>query len=85
MSVVNDDQTRSLSSRFSPRLIIALVSAVLAVTFVLQNSSRGSAKFLFFELTAPAWLWFVGLFLSGVVVGSVFPWFGRSPGRGTGS
>lgn len=82
---MDDKQTNSIAGRFSPRLIVGIVSAVLAVTFVLQNSGRGQAKFLFFEMSAPAWLWFVGLFLAGVVVGSVFPWLGRAPRRGTGS
>ncbi|MFT3872281.1 MAG: LapA family protein [Nocardioides sp.] len=74
------EQSRSLS----PKMVIALVVAVLALIFVLQNSGRGQVTLFFFELSAPAWLWFVGLFLAGLVVGSIFPWFGRSSRKSRG-
>lgn len=61
----------------SPKLVISVLVAVLALVFVFQNTGRGRVQFLFFELTAPAWLWFLGLFLAGVVVGSLFPWLRR--------
>jgi uncharacterized integral membrane protein len=64
----------------SPRLVVAAVLTVLALVFVLQNTRRGNINFLFWEANAPVWLWFLGVFVVGVAVGSVFPWFRRNRG-----
>jgi len=70
-------QKRSIS----PKLVLGLIIAALALAFVFQNTARGHVQFLFFELSAPAWLWLIGLFLAGVVVGSLFPWMRRKSGK----
>lgn len=71
----------SVLDSVSPRMVVGAVLVVLALTFVLQNTSRGRVSFLFWQVTAPAWTWLVVMFAGGVVVGSVFPWFGRRKRR----
>ena len=56
------------------KLIIGGILAVLGLIFVFQNTTRGQVNFLFWDVTAPAWVWLVLLFVLGVVVGSLFPW-----------
>ena len=68
-------QTRSRWT--SPKLIIGLILAALALIFVFQNTTSASVHFLFLEMRAPGWLWFLGLFLAGVAVGSLIPWVRR--------
>lgn len=79
-----DQASQEKSRSLSPKMVIALVIAVLALIFVLQNRGRGHVKLFFFELSAPAWLWFVGLFVAGLVVGSIFPWLGRGSRKSRG-
>lgn len=62
------------SPKISAKTIIALVIAVLALIFVFQNTGHANVRFLFLEIGAPGWVWFLVLFLAGVVVGSMFPW-----------
>jgi uncharacterized integral membrane protein len=56
------------------KLIIGGILAVLGIIFIFQNTSRGQVNFLFWDVSAPAWVWLVLLFIVGVVVGSLFPW-----------
>ena len=42
--------------------------------FIFQNTTRGQVNFLFWDVSAPAWVWLVLLFALGMVVGSLFPW-----------
>jgi uncharacterized integral membrane protein len=58
----------------SRKLIIGGILAVLGLIFVFQNTTRGQVNFLFWDVSAPAWVWLVLLFVLGVVVGSLFPW-----------
>lgn len=71
------EQSASGSRTVSPRLIGGVVLAVLAVIFVLQNTARGRVSFLFWHITAPSWTWLIVIFVVGVIVGSMFPWFRR--------
>lgn len=64
--------------RPSPKLVAGFILVVLAVVFIFQNTRRGRVSFLFWHLTLPAWTWLLAIFVVGVVVGSVFPWFRRS-------
>ncbi len=64
-------------SRLSPRMIVGLIIAILALIFVFQNTHRGRVNLFFWSVEAPAWLWMLTLFVAGVIVGSVFPWFRR--------
>lgn len=61
--------------QLSPKAITAIVVAVLSLIFIFQNTSKGTIKFGWWNITAPAWLWLIVLFAAGVVFGSIFPWF----------
>ena len=63
--------------RPSRKLIASAVLVVLALVFVFQNTKRGRVNVFFWHVTLPAWIWLLVIFLVGVVVGSVFPWFRR--------
>jgi uncharacterized integral membrane protein len=71
---VHEYGPRSSSSSLTPKTVATIALAVLALIFVLQNTDKGRITFWFWDITAPAWIWLVVLFVSGVVVGSVFPW-----------
>ena len=64
-------------SPLSPKLIVGIVIGVLVLIFVLQNRHSNRTHVLFWHFSAPKWLWMLILFVLGVIVGSVFPWFRR--------
>jgi uncharacterized integral membrane protein len=43
----------------SPKVIVGLVVAALALSFVFQNTGEGRVHLLFWDIRAPAWLWLV--------------------------
>jgi uncharacterized integral membrane protein len=53
----------------TPRQIIAAIIVVAALIFILQNTRKGHFSFLFFDFTAPVWLWIVIVFAAGVATG----------------
>lgn len=57
------------------RVIVSIVIAIAALTFVFSNVAPATLRFLVFQFTMPAWGWFLAVLLSGVVIGSLFPWF----------
>ncbi|XPP27837.1 MAG: hypothetical protein ACNYNX_06560 [Leucobacter sp.] len=59
----------------SPKLIVVIVLAVLALIFVFSNLGTATLHFLGFSFAAPGWIWFLLLLVVGVVIGSIFPWF----------
>ncbi|WP_019144017.1 lipopolysaccharide assembly protein LapA domain-containing protein [Aeromicrobium massiliense] len=63
------------------RTVVAVVLAVLALTFVFQNTGSKSIRFLFWSTSMPAWIWLLVVFVAGVVAGSLFPWFRRRARR----
>ena len=65
------------SNRPSVRVVIWVVLIVLALIFIAQNSGEAAVDVLFWDFTAPGWFWLLALFLGGVVVGSIAPWFRR--------
>jgi uncharacterized integral membrane protein len=67
--------------RPSPKLIGATVVAVLALVLALQNTRRTRIDIYFWTVRAPLWIWLIIIFVAGLVVGSVFPWFRRSKRR----
>ncbi|UPK75021.1 LapA family protein [Nocardioidaceae bacterium SCSIO 66511] len=60
--------------RISPKLVVGLVIAVVALVFIFQNTSKGRIDFLFWTISMPAWIWLLVIFVAGLVVGSLFPW-----------
>ena len=65
------------STTVSPKVIAGGVIGLLALIFVFEITGEGRVNFLFWHVNAPAFLWLVILFGSGVVVGSLFPWLRR--------
>lgn len=57
------------------KVVIAIIIAVVALTFVFSNVAPATLSFLFLQFTMPAWGWFLAVLLAGVVIGSLFPWF----------
>lgn len=57
------------------KIIIAILIAIGALTFVFSNVAPATLRFLFLQFTMPAWGWFLAILLAGVVIGSLFPWF----------
>ncbi|WP_460800759.1 LapA family protein [Microbacterium sp. GXF6406] len=57
------------------RIIVAILIAIAALSFVFSNVTHLTLRFLFMQFTMPAWAWFLTILLAGVVIGSLFPWF----------
>jgi uncharacterized integral membrane protein len=59
------------------KVVGAIVVAVLALIFILQNTATRRVHFLFWSTSMPVWIWLVIIFAAGVVVGSALPWLRR--------
>lgn len=57
------------------KVVVAIIIAIAALTFVFSNVAPATLHFLFLQFTMPAWGWFLAGPLVGVVIGSLFPWF----------
>lgn len=62
-------QPRNASSTFTPRRVVAVVLAVLAIVFVLQNRAEVTLQFIGFQVTASLWFASTALLLVGVAIG----------------
>lgn len=60
---------------FPVRWVVAGVLILLALIFIFQNTGTSRVSFLLWGIQAPAWVWLAIIFLTGVVIGSIFPWF----------
>ena len=69
------DQEASSQKAANTRVIIAIIIAIVALAFVFSNVAPATVRFLFLQLTMPAWGWFLAVLLAGVAIGSLFPWF----------
>ena len=47
----------------------------ISLAFVLSNLESGVIRFLGFQFEMPVWIWFLGVLIVGVLIGSLFPWF----------
>jgi uncharacterized integral membrane protein len=62
----------------SPRLIVFVVIAILAVVFVIQNSDKTRVRFLFVDATARVWAAVLIAIALGVVLDRLFlAWWRR--------
>lgn len=59
----------------SPRMIGAIVAALIALVFVFSNTGQSKLSFLGLHWSMPGWIWFIVLLALGFVSGSLFPWF----------
>lgn len=53
----------------TPRRLVGLAIAVLALAFILQNRAAVSTNLLMFEFRAPLWVTLLVVFLAGAAVG----------------
>ncbi|QIK64481.1 LapA family protein [Leucobacter viscericola] len=65
----------SESNRSNTKAIVAILLAIATLAFVFSNVGEATLHFLFLRFTMPTWAWFLAVLLSGVVIGSLFPWF----------
>jgi uncharacterized integral membrane protein len=77
MSTQPEQQT---GSKISAKLIVGIVLAVLALIFIFQNTEKREVSFLFWDISAPTWLWMLIVFVVGVIVGLLVPRF-RNRGK----
>jgi uncharacterized integral membrane protein len=56
----------------TPKRVVGGVIAILALLFVFQNTESGVFNFLFFDFSAPLWLWLLGIFAAGFATGWLF-------------
>jgi uncharacterized integral membrane protein len=59
------------------RTVVAIVIAVVALIFILQNTRNTQIHVLFWHSDLPLWLWLVLVVGAGFIVGSMYPWFHR--------
>jgi len=69
---VNPPSTGNWTDFVTPKLVIGVLIAIVALLFVFQNTSTGGFHFLFFDIKAPRWLWLLGVFAAGGVSGYLF-------------
>lgn len=72
---VPSSTTASASKGTSGKAILAIIIAIVALSFVFSNVAPATLHFLFMQFTMPAWGWFLAVLLAGVAIGSLFPWF----------
>jgi uncharacterized integral membrane protein len=65
-------QKRDYRDLLTTRNIIAGLLVILALLFVFQNTGTGHFHFLFFNLSAPRWLWLLCVFAAGFAAGILF-------------
>lgn len=71
MSEQKDAPTKARNAK----VIVAIIIAIAALTFVFSNVAPATLRFLFIQFTMPAWGWFLAVLAAGVIIGSLFPWF----------
>lgn len=59
----------------SGKTITALILLAVSLAFIFSNLNDGAIMFLGFKFVMPVWIWFLGVLLMGVIIGSLFPWF----------
>jgi uncharacterized integral membrane protein len=63
------------------RTVVAAVLVILALVFIVQNTSSRRVHFLFWSMSLPTWIWLLVIFIVGMVAGSVFPWLRKKRAR----
>ncbi|TXH42194.1 MAG: LapA family protein [Actinobacteria bacterium] len=67
----NDNQSTSqkVESLFTPKRVVALVIALIALIFVFSNTDDIALKWLWFTVVAPAWIMLLLVLLAGGIAG----------------
>jgi uncharacterized integral membrane protein len=65
-------EKRDYRDLLTTRNIIAGLLVILALLFIFQNTGTGHFHFLFFNLSAPRWLWLLCVFAAGFGAGILF-------------
>jgi uncharacterized integral membrane protein len=73
-------ESASESRTVRVRTVVAAILVVLALVFVVQNTSSRRVHFLFWSMSLPTWIWLLVIFVVGVAVGSLFPWLRKKRG-----
>lgn len=55
--------------KLTPRQIVAIVAGVAGLIFVFSNTNSTELRWLWFRISAPAWLLLLLLFAAGVLTG----------------
>lgn len=63
------ETTRNWKDYVTRTRVIAGVIIILALFLIFQNTTTGDFHFLFFDIKAPRWVWFLGLFAGGFACG----------------
>jgi uncharacterized integral membrane protein len=69
-----DSLSPASRSRLAPRLVTAVVLAVLAVVFLIQNNQLVTIRILIPVVTMPLWVALGGMLLVGVAIGYALSW-----------
>jgi uncharacterized integral membrane protein len=69
------DTTGNKRAVSNSKAIVAIILGIAALSFVFSNVGPATLRFLFLQFTMPAWGWFLAILITGVVIGSLFPWF----------
>ena len=64
-----DPSPSGSSFQLTPRRIIGLLIAVVAIAFILQNRDTVSTNLLVFEFRAPMWVTLLIVFVAGAAAG----------------
>ncbi len=69
----NDRPTEPSGKGISPSLIVTIIAAALAVTFILQNRADATIKGLFWTTSTPMWVVIIVSMILGAVLGWLAP------------
>jgi uncharacterized integral membrane protein len=53
----------------SPKVVVALIIAVVALMFIFSNTGTATLSFLGLQFTAPGWLMFMVILIAGFLIG----------------
>ncbi|MFI0431766.1 MAG: LapA family protein [Candidatus Nanopelagicales bacterium] len=65
----NQSTSRRVESLFTPKRILALAIALIALVFVFSNTDEIALKWLWFTVVAPAWIMLLLVLLAGGIAG----------------
>lgn len=82
MSMRSEHEGTEQSSDFSWKVIAGIAAFVLAIIFILQNTSETEISFLFWDFTVGLWFGLLIVLLLGALIGWLAPKFIGRRNRG---